>query len=417
MTFFINFDKIFEYIDLNRFSKIYVDYGIYLKEIIRYKISSNEIVNIEDLNDFLDNFNDSNEDYQRNTKSVKSLDAVKIANVHKVKGLQAPVVILACDSCRNNSASEYKTEVNGKKEFYLFKLSEFVDGKNTEYLSTTQYDNLLSKANASEFDESLRLLYVAATRPESVLIITDCEPTEKSIGVWHLLVDENTPMFEEKDTNCEIVLKQNDEKMNNIKENIKSQLNICKKNEYRIFNPSKIKITKDVLLKDVALEEDKVFTNANEKSKALKGTIIHRMMELIGNTKAKININQIIKVIKNEYKDEKEFIKSLGDIYERIINNKLVENNFDVINEIKEAKMVFCEVPFACIKGDSLYYGIMDLVYEDKYGQYHIVDYKSNYESDVKKLEEDYKGQLDAYKKAFKIINGIDADARIYHIN
>ena len=47
--------------------------------------------------------------------------------------------------------------------------------------------------------------------------------------------------------------------------------------------------------------------------------------------------------------------------------------------------------------------------------KWYIVDYKTN--SDSEGLDELYEGQLNAYKKALKEINNIDAESYIYHID
>ena len=51
----------------------------------------------------------------------------------------------------------------------------------------------------------------------------------------------------------------------------------------------------------------------------------------------------------------------------------------------------------------------------DKEGRYHLIDYKTNEEDDVARLEKEYEAQLSQYVYALKK-RGIDADAHIYHI-
>ena len=59
--------------------------------------------------------------------------------------------------------------------------------------------------------------------------------------------------------------------------------------------------------------------------------------------------------------------------------------------------------------------GIIDLIYR-KDGKLHIIDWKTNRNEEG--LAEHYKGQLDAYKKAVKLMTGEEAeDALIYHIS
>jgi ATP-dependent exoDNAse (exonuclease V) beta subunit len=90
------------------------------------------------------------------------------------------------------------------------------------------------------------------------------------------------------------------------------------------------------------------------------------------------------------------------------------ENNRekDLFSILKKAKC-YCELPFSYQDGNDIWYGNIDLLYVLD-GKYFIVDYKTNYES--KNLDKEYEKQLNAYKRALKTINNIDAEAYIYHI-
>jgi ATP-dependent exoDNAse (exonuclease V) beta subunit len=82
------------------------------------------------------------------------------------------------------------------------------------------------------------------------------------------------------------------------------------------------------------------------------------------------------------------------------------------------AEDVRCEVPF-CYRdetpeGTVIWNGIIDVMYCEG-GKWHIVDYKTN--ADGEDLDTKYQNQLAAYVKAFKQTKGIEADAKIYHID
>ena len=163
--------------------------------------------------------------------------------------------------------------------------------------------------------------------------------------------------------------------------------------------------------------------NDPQKSATLRGTLAHRMMELLANSKGKYTCKEIIEAICSEFMVNRENTEMLEKLFYHINDlNGYEQVNSDVkkdiLKEIKDAKTVMCEVPFAYMHNNSLYNGVMDLVYEDKNGNWHIIDYKTNEESDNSKLEEEYKEQLKYYLYAFKETMGIDnVDAHIYHLN
>jgi ATP-dependent helicase/nuclease subunit A len=109
--------------------------------------------------------------------------AVRIMNLHKVKGLEAPVVFLACPFGNNEHPVKYRIE----------RLADTIRGYMAIYGRHGFYRQLLAcppgwcELQASEkafLDaEELRLLYVAATRAKVQLVITLGE-TFKHLNPW-----------------------------------------------------------------------------------------------------------------------------------------------------------------------------------------------------------------------------------------
>ena len=95
-----------------------------------------------------------------------------MANLHKVKGLEAPIVILAASSGKSfGSTSRF---VHGEKgsEGYVFSLGEKLDNGGTwKYFETSSFADEKAAEDASLKAEGQRLVYVAATRARNALII------------------------------------------------------------------------------------------------------------------------------------------------------------------------------------------------------------------------------------------------------
>ena len=103
-------------------------------------------------------------------------DAVRIMNLHKVKGLQAPVVFLAGVATPGKFKSEFHVDrCTGKTLGYLeIRKLPYKSGYSKGALVACPFD-WGSKQQAEDLfseKEKLRLGYVATTRPESMLVIS-----------------------------------------------------------------------------------------------------------------------------------------------------------------------------------------------------------------------------------------------------
>lgn len=104
-------------------------------------------------------------------------DSVKLMTVHKSKGLQFPVCILA-DTSSNFSTADTKNKILINEQLGIsFKFND-EDGQSTT--STILRELISINAEQKRLDEELRLLYVALTRAEEKLVIFN---TDKDISV------------------------------------------------------------------------------------------------------------------------------------------------------------------------------------------------------------------------------------------
>ncbi|QKX01729.1 AAA family ATPase [Wolbachia endosymbiont of Cruorifilaria tuberocauda] len=110
-------------------------------------------------------------------------NAVRIMTIHKSKGLQAPIVFLVDTNTvpRNN-------------EDIVFDEMEvpFWCGKN----ANPYCDQVKKKKKLENYNEYLRLLYVALTRAEDELYILGKEPVQK--GSWYDLITKDQELYEKK---------------------------------------------------------------------------------------------------------------------------------------------------------------------------------------------------------------------------
>lgn len=412
------------------------DGAVYIKDLIEGKFNEERCLSLKENN-----------------------NSVHLANLHKVKGLEAPVVILA--SCKeSNSNSDYRIEYgNEGNEGYLFKLEDYMNNYPNTYFKTNKFEDKMNEEKTAAKEEGKRLIYVAATRARNVLIVSNTytlyRENLKIDSYWKELFESGKDFFEKEkvdDTKApqSNLVNDNNYSAQELYEKAKetSVLNNRPKvevNTYISENPSGLKIKskmnynnenddpgidlndyQDKTAED--MEETKNVKSANEAHKypVVLGSAVHRLMEILVSSKGKVDINGSIKQITNEYENLQDIsynetlAKALNSVADTIKNGGYEQKNSspkDILNTLLDADEVYCETPF-CYKEkeeNTIWNGVMDVIYR-KGSDWHIVDYKTNAEGE--NLDNAYAGQLEAYKKAYKCITGIEVkDALIYHIN
>ena len=388
-----------------------LDFAYYILNKIKEAYTANQITSIEDsalfLNDLLI------EKQERIAQLSKKPNAIRISNVHKVKGLEAPVVILikaGADPGAKNKITRHIEHINN--ESYFFRVGKKELGLQTVYESDYIYDINEQKLD-EEFLESQkefeRLQYVAVTRARDYLFI----PNDEKYNVWYELITNEFKAFEPDFERINAF----DQRNNNVPNGeiyVDSVTPSFIKNEsYTIVLPSKLTINHE------GNSEEKQINSAPLKSAAEKGTLIHALMEIYVTSKFKYSNQEVVEETLARYNQSanKEYYQMLTDVINTMTSGGYLQasgQKEDIISILKKADEIYCEMPFSYQEGNQIFNGSIDLFYklDDKY---YIVDYKTNY--DDTDLDNKYENQLKAYQKAVKNIKNIDASARIYHID
>ena len=122
-------------------------------------------------------------DQERSIQLVANQNRVHIANLHKVKGLEAPVVILA-DPIKKTGEPALRVDYGGNDpQSYVFSIKLSEESYNT--IDCIDYPDEFAKEIDVLGSENTRLLYVAATRAENLLIVANAmnskgEPDENN---------------------------------------------------------------------------------------------------------------------------------------------------------------------------------------------------------------------------------------------
>ena len=386
-----------------------MSYAYHLLGAFESAYKNNQISSLEDGVSFLaDNVNTP---IERTAQLTYKPNAIYLANVHKVKGLEAPVVIITSNG--NDSKAPQRHIDYIKNESYIFLIQAETNNPNNksyEMNVSFKYDALVDIEKTEAKEEVERLKYVAVTRARNYLFINP----EGRASFWKDMVTGKFVEFPVDDvkvqsfSNKNKVVADNDPILKN-KASVKFKMN----NTYDVVLPSKLSLDHNQQSNTVNIDDQA------KHDAALKGTIVHALMEDYVNSGMKLSVNAVVNSVVNSFSlhGKQEYIDLLTGVMNNMLSGGYVQadgKKEDLFATLAKADEVECEVPFAYKKGNKIYNGSIDLLYKLN-GKYYVVDYKTNYDDDS--LDKKYANQLNAYVTSLKEIEGADAEARIYHID
>lgn len=416
------------------------------------------------------NFIDKIKFNQEDLKAAKIIgeneNVVRIMTIHKSKGLEFPVVILAGVGKQFNFR-----DLNGKilLDQDLGMGPQYIDSDRYIEFKTLAKKALAIKAKNEAISEEMRILYVALTRAKEKLIIVGRQKDvnkkmsekQKLLEIYSTIDDNKINPYllqkyktyldwleliylkegvantknlftvninkrektsvkienEVEDISEKIIKESNKNNDEQEKEKIKEILNWQYKHQSVEGIPTKTSVSKlkEEREQEIQITQEPKFINEDAKTKltgAQKGTLIHLCLQKMKETE-EYNLEKITELIE-ELKD-KEIITEIEA--QNIDKEKLLEyTNSQLWTELKQAKEIHKEHPFYInIKASRIYnqinkeddedilvQGVIDLFFIDKDDKLILVDYKTDYVQNENELVEEYKGQLDLYKEALE---------------
>ncbi|MBO4676690.1 MAG: UvrD-helicase domain-containing protein [Oscillospiraceae bacterium] len=399
-----------------------LEYVWFALELLRAAEAAGEILSPADGAVYLENLMEDDSAAERCVMLSRNRDCIHVANLHKVKGLEAPIVILAAQhKPRIQPEIRIEQTPDGAKG-WVFSVRD-------AYISTSAYGEEAEAETGSLLAERDRLLYVAATRAACALIVGDLRKTggesddrnpwaffaQRSDGDLFALPGASARYTPTAETRQASELYDN---------NAVLDLSVPgpKTGSFTLLRPSMIKTKALTASEDVFedAEDEDVRTDRRKRDPALVGTIVHRLMEMLVSSRNTLDLDAAVREIAWDYEAEDAYytdiLKRVGSTVRNGGFPQETEVPQDILRELLSAEEVHCEVPF-CYReqgGEKLWHGVMDVLYK-KDGQWHIIDYKTN--ADPSDLDEKYQEQMKAYVAAFREMTGESADARVYHIS
>ncbi|TKC19321.1 UvrD-helicase domain-containing protein [Robertmurraya kyonggiensis] len=332
-------------------------------------------------------------------------DAVRIMNVHKAKGLEAPIVFLAHpakvvkpDSFLNK---HIKREDSYSKGYFAFSVRNGFQDK--ELALPVGWESVKEEELAYLTEEEVRILYVAATRAEKTLILSSNAKNNNKNPWNHLFEIENIAEIEidsRQVESSEAVISISLMDYLNKTEDTLTWLDKRREKSFEHWSP-----TKD---KDYAV----IGTIEREEGGGMDwGTVVHEVLEKVVRG---IDVSQFIKSLLSKYDFSIEREEEVIEIIRKF-------QQTEIWDDITKAEMVLSEVPFTrkITREEPLYRwieeqesetvlikGIIDLIYKTDDG-WVIVDYKTDRptnKEDFAKLEEFYRTQIGFYQEVWETL-------------
>lgn len=344
-------------------------------------------------------------------------DAVRIMNVHKAKGLEAPIVFLAHPAKLVKPEAflnkHIKREDSYSRGYFAFSVRNGFQDK--EIALPPVWEDVKTEELQYLQEEETRIIYVAATRAEKTLIISSSGKYSKN--PWTILFEND--IIEE----IELVESEDPSPLSPVTIDLTDYLGKTgnklawledrREKTYDTWSPTKDKDYSAV----VQIERD-------EGGGMNWGTVVHEVFE---------------KVVKG--KDVSHFVRS--SLEKHGIPMEKEEEIYHLIRKFQQSHLwksvakseqVLTEVPFTKMvtKKDSLYRrienaetetifvkGIIDLAYKTKEG-WVIIDYKTDRPTnkvDFSQLENFYQSQIQFYKEVWENLTSEKViDNKLYFI-
>ena len=352
---------------------------------------------------------------------VEDSKGVQIMTVHKSKGLEFPVVILASLN-EDKYPMKYK-DPNPESGYMMGKPVYYTP---TEYLEYKNFEDEAEELKMHNWEEE-RVIYVAMTRAEDTLILSSIvKGCEAEIETAYRCMDDIDYL--------KSINKGPDSVQNAIDEN----LDYCK-----LINPNDIDI--DVIDKPPKEEDAELITlsfsaledygecpfkykmaygidfKTSNPNKLSDGIFIHKALEVINKKiKAENNVyigNERVKEIVSKLFHTSNIALELED--EERYKRKLETITRDVIHyyehDGKDLEIIESEYPFFIKTDNYSMTGIIDLIFKDKEGKIGILDYKNT--AIESKFIDKYSKQLHLYRAALKEKNQKFSDVEIEKLN
>ncbi|MEQ8200557.1 MAG: UvrD-helicase domain-containing protein [Syntrophomonadaceae bacterium] len=330
--------------------------------------------------------------------SLEGIDnrRVRLMNLHKAKGLEAPVVILANPWHNVVHEPDFHVSRQAQEQQAHLVISRKVGEHNSEVLAQpASWEAYCAEESQYQDAEKVRLLYVAATRARNLLVVVtnDGKPVKSP---WYPLekylmeaarldipIDTDpAPLLPGSDVAPEIVV--------DMRQRVKADWEQAGVPSYMTANVS--------TLTKAGQEAPQGYANGKGMS---WGSVIHKALEQLaqgsGDLDDPVWLGRLLT-------DESRPAEEVPELKETLI--KITSAPF--WQRLQTAAKVMTEVPFGIFEGQTYLTGTIDLIFREN-GEWVLIDYKTDAIRDddhLRQLKDYYWPQVEVYKNSWQKITG-----------
>ena len=345
-------------------------------------------------------------DYKIEQMAIPSAqeDIVRLMNLHQAKGLQGKIVFLAdpYDTSYTRYGPEFHVSRTSDEPFLALPITK-PRGPYQREVVAEPVDWEEAQAEETRFlqGEELRLLYVAATRAENLLVVSTYEE-KPDHGPWSPLYPhlKNVPELAYGAPSSQPIPETPSTKTPSVELERKQRNQFwqaVKKQSFEITQVTDDRV--DITYSD----EGRSATPAGKG--AAYGIVIHQIFDDAINMRLPDDPTPYVIHLLQEAGADAEFLPHALDALQHFRNS-------EIWREIQTSKTVYTEVPFAISQAENnaneIIRGVIDLVYRLP-GGWKIVDYKTNAvktDEDVRALCEQTADQVNTYVRHWEKFTG-----------
>ena len=329
-------------------------------------------------------------------------DAVRMMNLHQVKGLEAPVVFLIDPTDEYDFEIDLFVDRRGEESIGHLALSREWGRGRKDIALPPKWDELQALEKQFKDAEKKRLLYVAATRAQRMLVVGYRMASGRIKGAWRDLASRVRTPFPSVSSVSSVVKAFHHREHREHREEAWERA--------RTATYSVLPITK------IAHESHQDLVKAEEGlGKGMSwGRVLHRLFEAMLRDESLDIRFYASNLLKDEERDAAD-LEEVMRVVEAVQASALWQR-------VKKADERYVEIPFALTAdiephGETLLHGTIDLVFREG-ERWFIVDYKSD--STVGRLEQlvaYYKPQVEHYARFWSSLTGAPASAGLFFVD
>ena len=317
--------------------------------------------------------------------------SVRIMNLHKAKGLESPVVILAdpMGAARDFKPDHHITRTGNSKALGYFVITKPAGSYGSSIIAIPpDWDGKAEEERLYEEAEKRRLEYVAVTRAKNILLVSTYREGSRP-KAWEFMHEylsgkDKIKAEEELDSAQREVIEIGPSEWDENRKGISKNIEDIGLPSYSLTN-----VTTET-------KEGIIFSESAGQGMGW-GRIVHKAVELVSR-----GGYDKLRVLGRAWIEEEG--RNTGDL-EKLVGLVDGFRNSDLWGRIEKAGKRYFEVPFALEEESSIVYGVIDVVFEEEDG-WVIADYKTDdFERDSERKKA-YEKQVETYGRYWEKISG-----------